>query len=272
MRAAPQRGPEPRVVPAWRDLALEYLREEPSVGPESALGRFVTPDRRHVNVLVRADLRSSREAEQTVAAIRDYLRTHMGGVPAYVTGTAYVLYRSADEVTLGQVRGLGTALLAISAAVVLLVRSLRLGLLAIPTNVLPIFVLFGTMGALGVTLNLSTSLIASVCLGVIVDDTVHFVIHYGERVRDLGDREAAARETVRVLGRALVFNSVALSAAFLILATSSFRPIVELGWLSAVTMLSGLAMDLLLLPILLARFGPHPAAAVVAGGAEAEVR
>ena len=68
MRAAPQRGPEPRVVPAWRDLALEYLREEPSVGPESALGRFVTPDRRHVNVLVRADLRSSREAEQTGCA------------------------------------------------------------------------------------------------------------------------------------------------------------------------------------------------------------
>ena len=250
-----------RVIPESPALAALYLRQY-AMQTEGLrvdyLDRLVSGDRRWLAVWIRTNLLGSHDAEETAAAIRASLRAHLPDVRAYVTSTVYALYHSGDEIALGQARGLGTAVLAISATVIVMVRSLRLGLIAIPTNLLPILCLFGVMGALGVTLNMSTALIASVCLGVVVDDTVHFVLAYQRALDRLGEPEAAMAEAFHVMGRAVIFNSLALAGAFLVLTASSFRPVADLGWLTAVALICGLAADLLLLPALLQRFARSP--------------
>jgi predicted RND superfamily exporter protein len=247
-----------RDIPESRGLALMYLRryEAGGAAPAGDIASLVSDDRRRVAVWVRTDLRGSREADRTIAAIREHLMSR--GIRGDVTGTAPLLYASADEIVRGQIRGLALALASIAVTLTVCVRSPRLGLIAIPTNLLPILVLFGMMGLFGVPLNVSTSLIACVCLGVIVDDTVHFVLHYQRALERFGDAEAAIRETFRTVGRAILFTSLSLAAAFLVLTFSSFGPILDLGWLSAVTMISALVADLLLLPILLSRFASTP--------------
>src|SRR5262249_10143478 len=129
--------------------------------------------------------------------------------------------------------------------------SFRIGFLAILPNLLPIAIFFGVMGWLGIQLNLGTSLIAAIALGIAVDSTVHYMARLDLELKGESDQEKAISRAVRTVGIPIIYTTVALFFGFLTFAFSRFVPIQNFGILSAVTMFASLFANLVLLPAVL---------------------
>lgn len=223
--------------------------------PKSDLRRFATVDHRRANLVVRTGEVGSRALQELAARLRaEAERTDWPpGFSTQVTGNSLLLARSADGIARGQPATVGLAALAILALVSAGLGSLRLGLLAMVPNVVPVLLFYGLLGAGAAPLSLATGLIGSVALGIAVDDTAHLLARYrGERARGLPP-EAAVVETCRRVGRPVVLTSGVLCLGFGVVAFSDFAPLREFGVLTAATMGICLATDLLLLPALLLR-------------------
>jgi predicted RND superfamily exporter protein len=123
-------------------------------------------------------------------------------------------------------------------------------------NVLPILVNFGIMGFAGIRLDFGTAYISSVVIGIAVDDTIHFLHRYRREYRTGRDHARTLRRTLGTTGRAITFTSITLLLGFAALLLSDFAPLRYFGLLVAVTMISCLVGDLLLLPALILRFRP----------------
>ncbi|MFW6125302.1 MAG: efflux RND transporter permease subunit, partial [Pirellulales bacterium] len=177
---------------------------------------------------------------------------------AFYTGAVAQVVLLSEGLVGGIAKGLGTAMVVMALLCVLLFRSLRLALLAFLPNVLPIVVVFGMMGALGVPLNSGSAMVATIALGIALTDTVHLVLHYRRR-RDEGEgTDDAVANTFAHVGRPIVLTSVVNCAGFGIFLLSDFRPLYDFGLLAGVAMAAALLGDLVLLPNLLKVFDRVP--------------
>ncbi len=211
----------------------------------------VNRDFSRANILVRTRLAGSAEVSTLVRNIEEYARTRLRrGVEAHATGTVVLLNRSADTLAHGQVSGLAQMLLVLLVLMSLLFLSVRTGLLALVPNVIPIIVLFGTMGFAGFDLNISTSMIAVIAIGIAVDDTIHYLSALNIELRRTGSQEEALLRVGRSVGQPIVFTTLALALGFLVVTLSNFRPIRDFGFLASLTMVSALVTDLVLVPAL----------------------
>lgn len=130
-------------------------------------------------------------------------------------------------------------------------RSVTVGLISLVPNLFPIVLVIGSMGWIGLPINIATAMIASVSMGLTVDSSIHYISGY-RRARKRGlPVIAALRETHQGVGRALVFANVALIVGFSVLTLSHFIPLIYFGILVSVAMLGGLIGNLVLLPLLL---------------------
>ncbi|MGI0119263.1 efflux RND transporter permease subunit [Zooshikella sp. RANM57] len=144
------------------------------------------------------------------------------------------------------------ALLLISFIIIGALRSLKVGSLGMLTNLFPIMISFGLWGWLSGQVGLSISVVASLTLGLVVDDTVHFLHRYLHARRHQGlPPSQALTTTLESSGVAIVTTSVVLAASFAVLAASHYTPNAQLGLLTAITIIFALVIDLLLLPPLL---------------------
>lgn len=148
-------------------------------------------------------------------------------------------------------RSFGLAVVSISIIMMLLTRSVWLGLLAMIPNVLPVVLAVGTMGWVGVELDFATVMIACIALGVAVDDTIHYLVRYQRELAAAGDARVAMRRTLTGVGKAMVTTSVVLFLGMGSMVTSSFPPHQTFGVIMAMTMVFALVGDLFLLPALL---------------------
>lgn len=171
-----------------------------------------------------------------------------GLIPLYVNMTDYLI----DS----QKKGFGIALVAICIMLSILVKSFKLGLISMVPNIIPIFLTFGIMGWLGIYLDIGTILIASVSIGLAVDDTIHFISRFRYNFDKYGQYEKALDETIYTIGAPLTITSIVLFAGFLVLMISTFKPIVYFGLLTSITMMSALIGDLFILPALIKIFKP----------------
>lgn len=146
------------------------------------------------------------------------------------------------------------ALLGISLTMMLALRSWRLGLVSLLPNALPALMALGVWGALVAEVNLAVAAIFSITLGIVVDDTVHFLSKYQRaRVEDGADADTAVIYAFETVGAALLVTTLALAAGFGILALSNFQVNALTGLLTALTISIALIYDLLFLPPLLTR-------------------
>jgi predicted RND superfamily exporter protein len=211
----------------------------------------VARDFSRANIIVRTSLSGSAEVGAFVRRIEEYGRSRLPeDIVARVTGTIVLLNQSADDLARGQVLGLWQVVAVLFLFMSLIFLSLRAGLLALVPNVLPIIVLFGLMGWMGIPLNISTSMIAVIAIGIAVDDTIHYFSEFNVQLRQSGDQEKAILETVQVVGKPIVFSALALIAGFAIVCLSNFQPIRHFGLLASVTMVVDLVAELLITPAL----------------------
>jgi predicted RND superfamily exporter protein/outer membrane lipoprotein-sorting protein len=160
----------------------------------------------------------------------------------------YIASRNVDNM----IRGTVIAVTLISLILIASLRSIRLGLLSLIPNGLPILASFGAWALLVGEVGFSVATIASISLGIIVDDTVHLLSKYVRARTERGGSAAdGIRHAFRSVGMAVVVNTVILTAGFLVLLASSFKINVDMGLLTAISIAFALILDFLFLPALL---------------------
>ncbi|MFW6169717.1 MAG: efflux RND transporter permease subunit [Planctomycetota bacterium] len=170
---------------------------------------------------------------------------------ATVTGPYVLLTNLITSILRDQWVCFAAAALGVGLMMTLAFRSIPLALIAMVPNVLPILMVLGAMGWLGIHVNMGAAMIAAVSMGLSVDSSIHYITAF-RRARSAGYGLTQSLETVQQsVGRAVVYSTIALVVGFLVLCTSQFVPTIYFGGLVSLAMLGGLFGNLMLLPLLL---------------------
>jgi predicted RND superfamily exporter protein len=165
-----------------------------------------------------------------------------------VTGSNYLLAQMSRTLVQTQARTFGLATVLVLGSIALALRSWHLGCIAALPNLLPPLLLFGLMGWCGIALSTATTMIASVVLGLIVDDTIHLLHRYTSE-RAVGHAPLPAVErSLRSTGRALLTTTLILTLGFWVGVLGSFQPTVHFSFLTGLTMILALVVELLMTP------------------------
>jgi hypothetical protein len=148
-------------------------------------------------------------------------------------------------------KGILLAILTTTVVILIFTKSLKIALISIVTNVIPMIFAAGVMGFFSIPLKVSTSLIFTIIYGITVDDTIHFLSNYTRHVRAGSKIQLAINMAVQKLTNPMIFTSIVLFAGFMIFSLSDFTSIRMMGVLVGTSLLFGLITDLLLLPVLI---------------------
>jgi len=189
--------------------------------------------------------------------INDLVAATLG--PQYsteVTGL-YVFYATlVAELWRDQFRSLGMTAPAVLLVLILVLRSVRVGLVAMVPTSLPVLFCLGAMGWTGIPVNMTTAMMLSVTMGIAVDDAVHALWRFRSVLDETGDYRIALRVTHGSVGQACVFTSVVIAGGFWILMLSRFLPTAYFGGLLGFTMCGALVGNMVLLPALVMTLKP----------------
>ena len=223
-------------------------------GRPNPIAPYVSFDRRHLRLNIKLSDDGSTAALALADALRDQLTAALGGlddVTWELTGDAYTGSLGLDSLIRDLTNSLALAIAVIFGIMTLLFRSLRMGLISVPANVLPLLSTWAYMAVRGVPLNTTTAIIFSVSIGLAVDDTVHFLARFGEERREGVDMDTALLRTARGSGRAIVVTSLMLGFGMLVMLLSTFMPVRLFGELLCVTIAACVVGDLAVLPAML---------------------
>lgn len=233
--------------PGRLDEVLTLVRQNPET-----FRSVVTHDFGQANVLVRTRFETSTEIAEVVRRIREWAEQHPG-MPAEPTGSIILLNGTTDDVVWGQVQSVSVALAVIFVVMSLLFLSAKVGFIAMLPNIVPVVLFFGILGWSNIMLNIGTSIIAAIALGIAVDNTIHYMVRFNRELQITYDERRSLSAALSTVGRPIVYTSVALTLGFLVMRLSDFVPIRDFGSLSAATMLAALVANVVLLPALLAQ-------------------
>lgn len=233
----------------------ERLRSinEDFLSQDEAIQRLVSRDGSRVIIVLRTNLFGSNDLRGLTTRIDDWSRANLPpGVVERATGSFVLLNDASDAVAVSQASSLAIALALIYLMMVILFRSFATGLLALIPNLLPIACYFGFLGWTGITLDITTSMVASGALGLAVDNAVHMIRRFRQSTAERPDDESWAMWlTMHRTGKPTVLVNLMLTIGFLVFVLSSFLPVRTSGVLWAVTILACLAADLIFLPALM---------------------
>ena len=217
--------------------------------PEEGVMRIVLRSRERQESETKLRLiRHAQELAEEVFGTTD--GSEEGARPATATGIFVLLAFVIQSLLNDQLVSFSWAAFGICGMITIAFRSLRIGLVSLVPNFFPIVLVIGSMGLLGVPVNIGTAMIASVSMGLTVDSTIHYTAAFERHRRAFGLDEALARSHQSV-GRALIYSHLALIVGFLVLMLSQFTPLAWFGMLLSLAMFGGLLGDLFLLPLLL---------------------
>ncbi|MEM7249290.1 MAG: MMPL family transporter [Acidobacteriota bacterium] len=241
-------------LPEERELAAQYL----------LLYELSLPYGLDLNDRINVDKSATRVtatlSNETTVSTREFLEASTAWLEANVPPHAqarptsasvmfaYISQRNIESMLLGN----AVAIVLISIITCLAFRSVTIGALSLLPNALPILATFGIWALLVGEVGMASATVSSTSLGIIVDDTVHFLTKYlFARRREGLSRPDAVRFAFTTVGRAIATTTLILACGFLVLASSAFRINSQLGLLTAIAIVVALVADALLLPSLL---------------------
>lgn len=173
------------------------------------------------------------------------------GLDVQITGKIPIFAGMGNMVVDTFFRSIGIALVGISIILMIFFRSVKIGLFSMLPNVIPLGFGSGLMTLMDKPIDVGSALVTSVCLGIVVDDTIHFLSHYYSLVKKGSSPEEAAKEVIRSTGSALFTTSIILMVGFGVLSFSSFVPNINFGIFTSFILGVALLIDLTFLPALL---------------------
>lgn len=230
------------------EVAQMILLYENAGGTESEY--WVDYDYRRLRLMVEISDFNSAQVERELAKIQQDAAqlfpgakiTTVGNIPQYVTMMQYLVR--------GQMLSFVISILIIGVILMIAFQSIRVGLIGLIPNMMPAVFVGGYMGWMGVPLDMMTATLLPMMLGMAVDDTIHFINHSKLEFDRTSQYPTAIRRTFRVVGVAIVITSVITSAVFASFCTSACTMCINFGLTAIIGILSALAADLLVTPVL----------------------
>ena len=238
-------------LPDSRELLAQYLLLFESSGGEE-LSRIVDFDRREMVIGIRLSGDGARSTAQEGQAIQDMAPQYLkADTRAETTGLVFLLGFFFEEILGGQRNGLILSFALIALLMSIGLYSLRVGLISMIPNLLPVGVIVGMMGFCFTHVDSDVVLILIIAIGIGVDDTIHFLTRFRTEIFRGSDPRTAVAETFSYAGRGILMTTIILVAGFLPLALSSYITMKYLGTLLPLALVVALAADVLLVPAMI---------------------
>jgi len=241
-------------IPDDRELSAQYLLlYELSLPYGLDLNDRINIDKSATRVTAMLQKASTSETKVFLENTRRWMKKNWPDYMFSQPTSAQVMFTYiTDRNIQNMISGTIGAILAIALIMIVALRSVRLGFLSMVPNGLPLLMTFGAWALLYGEVGFSVATVASISLGIIVDDTVHFLSKYARAKNEKGlSIEESIRYAFSNVGMAIVVNTVILTCGFLVLTTSAFKMNVDLGLMTIFSVLFALLLDFLLLPALL---------------------
>ena len=241
-------------IPEERDLSAQYLLlYELSLPYGLDLNDRINIDKSASRVTVTFGRITTAELKNFLVQTDNWMQENF---PNYMqtkpTGASVMFTYITERNISSMITGTMIAIFAIALMMIVALRSLKLGLLSLIPNGLPILTTFGTWAILIGDVGFSVATVASISLGIVVDDTVHFLSKY---VRAREDRQLSVEDSIRYafdnVGMAIVINTFILAVGFGVLTSSTFKLNIDMGLMTILAIVFALILDFLLLPAIL---------------------
>ncbi|MBI4859483.1 MAG: MMPL family transporter [Candidatus Riflebacteria bacterium] len=235
-------------------------------GGHSIVDWFLTRDCGRAHIALRVRDVSSRELTAIFGRVEELARATLPrDVRFHLTGRAYLWAVTSEMLVSNQISNFFWSLATIGGVIVLYFRSLFLGVLALVPNVLPVLIMYGVMGFIGMEVNTVTAMLACVVIGMVVDDTIHYIHTFRGKIAEGLSPEDAVIAAFHAKGGSMAFMAIVLAAGFGVLMLSDFVPTFQFGLLTALTFLMAVWFDLLFTPAMLLVIEPFGNPGKVAG-------
>ena len=236
-------------IPTSREMAAQFLL----LYDGDELSHFLTNDNKWIRISARTNLHGTQILTKFYESLRGVLDKifRESGIDYRLTGKTYIFNHMANDIVSSQIESLALASLIIFGIMFFVLKDIRLGIISIVPNLLPIIGNLAIMGYCGIPINTATAIISAVAIGIAVDDTIHFIVQYKREIDGGKPSGEAVGLAIMKKGRAAISTSLVLVVGFGILIISSFIPTAQFGVLSALIMLMALSADLVVLPALL---------------------
>ena len=237
-----------RIPDTEEEVAQMMVLYENAGGTESEY--WIDYDYRRLRLMVEISDFNSAQVEREMAQIQDDAQklfpeakiTVVGNIPQFVTMMQYLVR--------GQMLSFVISILIIGIILMIAFQSIRVGLIGLVPNMMPAIFVGGYMGWMGIPLDMMTATLLPMMLGMAVDDTIHFINHSKLEFDRTQHYRTAIRRTFRVVGVAILITSIITSAVFASFCTSACTMCVNFGLMAIIGILSALAADLFVTPIL----------------------
>ncbi|MFM7729738.1 MAG: MMPL family transporter [Flavobacteriales bacterium] len=184
-----------------------------------------------------------------------FIRSHLhSGIQCQVTGTAHLIDLNNRYLVENMVWDLLLSVIVIGLIMGLVYRSPKMIILTIIPNLIPLIIVGGIMGFVGIPVKVSTSIIFNIAFGIAVDDTIHFLARVRTLIREGLPTTYAVKRTFLTTGKAMVVTTLILSAGFLTLILSDFMGTFYIGFLISLTLFIALIAELLISPLVVLYF------------------
>lgn len=241
-------------IPDERNLAAQYLLlYEMSLPYGLDLNNQINVDKSAIRLTATLETLSSNELISIEERAETWLVNNAPHIKSgHGTGTSIMFAHIGKRNIISMLYATTLALILISLVLIVALRSIKIGLISLIPNLAPAAMGFGLWGYMVGEIGLSLSVVSTMTLGIVVDDTVHFLSKYlrARREKNLNP-EDAVRYAFATVGRALLITSIVLVAGFLVLATSAFELNSGMGLVTAIVITLALFADFLFLPPLL---------------------
>ncbi|MDX8389565.1 MAG: MMPL family transporter [Mariprofundaceae bacterium] len=247
--------------PAWyklpeaRDLAAQYLLlYELSLPYGLDMNNQLNVDKSSTQIVATLKNLTSRELREVSQRGEQWLVEHTPNIRATGIGPGIMFAYISERNIQSMLAGTLMALVLISVLITIALRSLKIGLISLLPNLLPAGLAFGVWGLVVGEVNMAAAMVAGMSLGIVVDDSIHFLSKYLRARRENGmDAESAVRYAFSSVGIAIIVTSIVLVAGFMVLAQSTFALNSQMALLTSIAISMALLADFLLLPVLLIR-------------------
>ncbi len=241
------------VLPDDKELAAQYLLlYELSLPQGLDVNNQLNVDKSSTRVVATFQNLTSNEILSLEQTILQHFNKQSSPYKISLASPSLMFAHIGSNNIVSMLKGSTMALILISILLGIALRSFKFGLISLLPNLMPAAVGFGLWGIFVGQVGMGLSVVMGVTLGIIVDDTVHFLSKYIRARREKGlSSEDAVRYSFASVGRALWITTMVLIAGFGVMATSSFKVNAEMGLLTAVTIFIALVIDFLFLPPLL---------------------
>lgn len=240
-------------VPDGRNLVAQELLLFENSGSDD-LEEIVTPGYETARLTLKGPFSNAMDYAGFLGDTQAYFTHNFPDAKVVITGIMALFAKTFYNLMMSMIKSYIIAFVIISFLMVVLIGKNRLALLCIIPNIVPILIVMGFMGMTGIDLDSSNMLIGSIAIGLIVDDTIHFMNGFNRHWRQTRDIHGAIRQTLLSTGRAMFTTSLVLTLGFLTYSFSSMQNVMNFGLLTALIIMLALFVDFFLMSSLLKIF------------------